>query len=328
MFYNENIKQKIENGDNMLHVFLINSFSGNEKKTVGIREQLERIINIEYLVFNSEYAGHEEVLAKQICELFPEEKIRFYSCGGSGTFRNILKGIPKDREIEIAELAYGLTNDFLSLYGEEREKFEHLGNLISGQAEKMDYLETTVGAAHNTVSVGLDGIILKGALMLKRLPFFRGSVPYFLSSIAALLNTNVPKLKIIADGEVFEGKFYEIAIGNGNLLGGMFHFGKKAHPKNGKMRLILVPAKNIFYKLRMTNAAVWDKQEVLEQNSICRMVKRIELSSLEEKELAVNIDGELELAKTICVEVRENEMLFVEPKDINRGELSWKKETH
>ena len=69
----------------MLQIFIINSFSGDETTTIGIREELEKIKDMEYLVFNSEYPGHEGEMARQMCNLFPEEKIRFYACGGTGT---------------------------------------------------------------------------------------------------------------------------------------------------------------------------------------------------------------------------------------------------
>ena len=51
----------------MLQIFIINSFSGDETTTIGIREELEKIKDMEYLVFNSEYPGHEGEMARQMC---------------------------------------------------------------------------------------------------------------------------------------------------------------------------------------------------------------------------------------------------------------------
>lgn len=312
----------------MLQVFIINSFSGDETKTVGIREKLEEMKNMEYLVFNSEYSGHEGVLAKQMCELFPNEQIRFYSCGGSGTFRNILKEIPeKDLvRVELAEIPCGLTNDFLNIYGAEREKFRDIDSLIDGKAEAMDYLKTSSGSAHNTVSVGFDGIILTGVFHLTKLPFFHGALPYFLSSIVAVLNNRVQELEITADGEVFRGKFYEIALGNGNLLGGNFHFGDESHPKNGKMRMVLAPDKGWMYKIRMLIATLRNNQELLEKETICRMVEKVCIKSVDRKKMSINIDGELEVAQEIRVEVCKDGMNFVEPAGLKRSEIRWKNE--
>lgn len=74
----------------MLHIFIINSFAGKGGFSEYIRTELEKKKNIEYLIFNSEYPGHEGALAAQLYELFENETIRFYACGGSGTFRNIM----------------------------------------------------------------------------------------------------------------------------------------------------------------------------------------------------------------------------------------------
>ena len=311
----------------MLQVFIINSFSGDERKTIGIREELEKMRDMEYLVFNSGYPGHEGELARQMCELFPKEEIRFYSCGGSGTFRNILKGIPKKDmgRIEMAEVACGLTNDFLNLYGPEREKFTDISNLIRGREEEIDYLKTSVGPAHNTVSVGFDGIILRGVIHLTKMPFFHGKFPYFLASVMAVLSTRVAELEITADGEVFRGKFYEVALGNGNLLGGNFHFGDKAQPQDEKIRMILAPKKNLLYKLRLLIAALRNNQEVLEKRGICRDVEKVKIRSMDGRALSINVDGELEIAEELTVEVCRGGLRFVEPVNLNRRKIVWKK---
>lgn len=313
----------------MLQVFIINSFSGDERKTIGIREELEKMRDTEYLVFNSGYSGHEGELARQMCELFPKDQIRFYACGGSGTFRNILKGIPKKDmgRIEMAEVACGLTNDFLNVYGSEREKFTDIRNLIRGRTEELDYLNTSVGPAHNTVSVGFDGIILKGVIYLTKMPFFHGKFPYFLVSVIAALSTKVSELEVTADGEVFRGKFYEAALGNGNLLGGNFHFGDQAQPQDGKMRMILAPKKNLFYKLRIVIAALGNNQEVMEKKMICREVEKVKIRSMDGKVLSINVDGELEMAEELTVEVCRGGLRFVEPVNLNRRKIVWKKET-
>lgn len=41
-----------------------------------------------------------------------------------------------------------------------------------------------------------------------------------------------------------------MAFGNGNLLGGNFHFGGEADPTDGKMKMILVPGRGFFYKMK------------------------------------------------------------------------------
>lgn len=82
----------------------------------------------------------------------------------------------------------------------------------------------------------------------KKLPFCKGRVPYFISSGLAILSTRTLDLEIEADGEIFSGRYCEVAFGNGNLLGGNFHFGGEADPTDGKMKMILVPGRGFFIR--------------------------------------------------------------------------------
>ena len=79
--------------------------------------------------------------------------------------------------------------------------------------QPLDYLQNSIGPAHNTVSLGLDGLILRGVLHLKKLPFCKGRVPYFISSGLAILSTRTLDLEIEADGEIFSGRYCEVAFG-------------------------------------------------------------------------------------------------------------------
>ena len=81
----------MEKNGGICYRFLLLIFSGDETTTIGIREELEKIKRYGISGIQFEYPGHEGEMARQMCNLFPEEKIRFYACGGTGTFRNILK---------------------------------------------------------------------------------------------------------------------------------------------------------------------------------------------------------------------------------------------
>ena len=191
--------------------------------------------------------------------------------------------------------------------------------------QPLDYLQTSIGPAHNTVSLGLDGLILRGVLHLKKLPFCKGRVPYFISSGLAILSTRTLDLEIEADGEIFSGRYCEVAFGNGNLLGGNFHFGGEADPTDGKMKMILVPGRGFFYKMKMLFAAILNRQEVLENSSSWRMVSEAKIRNKEGVPLSINVAGELEIAEEFTIRVNRGGMRFVEPKDIDRSNITWKK---
>ena len=190
--------------------------------------------------------------------------------------------------------------------------------------QSLDYLQTSIGPAHNTVSLGLDGLIFTRSPAFKKLPFCKGRVPYFISSGLAILSTRTLDLEIEADGEIFSGRYCEVAFGNGNLLVVTSILGE-ADPTDGKMKMILVPGRGFFYKMKMLFAAILNRQEVLENSSSWRMVSEAKIRNKEGVPLSINVDGELEIAEEFTIRVNRGGMQFVEPKDIDRSNITWKK---
>lgn len=69
----------------MKHIFIVNPYAGNMTFANNLRQQLEQIKDFEYFLFNSRYTGNETELTKKIVHFFPDEQLRIYACGGSGT---------------------------------------------------------------------------------------------------------------------------------------------------------------------------------------------------------------------------------------------------
>ena len=97
----------------MKHIFIVNPYAGNMTFANNLRQQLEKIEGFEYFLFNSRYTGNETELTKKIVHFFPDEQLRIYACGGSGTFRNVLEGVGENPLVELAFYPCGMTNDFL-----------------------------------------------------------------------------------------------------------------------------------------------------------------------------------------------------------------------
>ena len=101
--------------------------------------------------------------------------------------------------------------------------------------------------------------------------------------------------------------------------------GGEADPTDGKMKMILVPGRGFFYKMKMLFAAILNRQEVLENSSSWRMVSEAKIRNKEGVPLSINVDGELEIAEEFTIRVNRGGMQFVEPKDIDRSNITWKK---
>ena len=86
----------------MVHIFLINPYAGKRTFADGLRKKLKEIPDFNYFVFNIGHAGEEAELVRKIRNIFDDEKLRFYCCGGSGTMRNMLNGFDNFDNVEIA----------------------------------------------------------------------------------------------------------------------------------------------------------------------------------------------------------------------------------
>ena len=110
----------------MIHIFIVNPYAGKGAFADDLRLKLSRIEGLNYFVFSTRYKGHETELVKEIQDIFENEKLRFYCCGGSGTMRNMLNGFEKLDDAEIAFFPCGLTNDFLKMFDKDEARFHDI----------------------------------------------------------------------------------------------------------------------------------------------------------------------------------------------------------
>ncbi len=299
----------------MLHVFIINSFAGKGGFSDSIRQKLEGKKDFNYLVFSSEYSGHESVLAGQICDMFTDEQIRFYSCGGSGTFRNIMKGITDWERVELVECPYGTTNDFQAVFGRNRSRFNNMDDLIDGTVIKTDYITSNLGPVHNTLSTGFDITLLRIAEKLSHLPFSLGQVTYAVAGIVALFTRTFIKAKIVVDGNVLDDSFEQITIANGRILGGTFHVGDSNDPCDGMMDIIIFPRKRKIDKFRYFIALVSDNDKFLSKNCIRIRASKVDIYLHNNGEFTGNFDGEIETGDHLSAKVVKHGLKYVVPED-------------
>lgn len=298
----------------MLHVFIINSFAGKGDFSDRIRNKLEQTHGIEYLVFNSEYPGHESVLAGQIYELFTDEEICFYSCGGSGTFRNIMKGLPDYDRARFVEVPCGGTNDFLAVFGKNRDNFNNFNNLIEGKTVGTDYIDSNLGPAHNTVSLGFDVELIRLMAKLRRFGFIVGNVSYAFAGICVLFLKSSFWAEVVVDGKDYRGAYEQITIANGSRLGGTFHLGKNNNPWDGSLDVIMFPKKNFFSKLRSFFLLMTGNEKKLSKYCIRIKASEVTIRMAGDETLIGNFDGEIEEGPYLHATVKKAGMSFVIPK--------------
>lgn len=301
----------------MKHIFVINSHAGKKNFATELRRQLSQIPDFDYYVFNTRKAGEEAELVRQIRQIFDDEKLRFYCCGGSGTFRNMLNGFERFDDMEIAFYPCGITNDFMKIFGKDMPAFTDIRSLIEGEAVKIDYLKSNNGVMLNTLSFGVDSKTVDIINRVNYLQIVNENLPYNVGVIFSMLGSDTGEYIIEHDNGVYRGKCTEVVFGNGIVYGGNLHFVEQVNVKDGIGCLRVLFPKRGFGRLKMMLNAIHSDFAKLDAISEVSMTKKVCIRRADGAEIAVNQDGEIVRGvREWTVEIVPNALPFVIPKGV------------
>ncbi len=276
----------------MTHIFIVNPSAGKNKNFAEeLRSHLEKMENLDYYIFNTRYAGYESEIVRQVREVFMDEKLRFYSCGGSGTFRNMLNGFDDFENVEIAMYPQGIANDFVKVFSEDWERFQDIEELIHGDVIMVDYMKTNRGICANHFSVGIDARVISITTKNRESCLIGRNVPYVLPVMESMITSRDREFGITVDGENMDGNYMQIIFGNGRVLSGNLHYSKEPDVTDGMGDYFLVPGGGFRLPVFLTMyRADYEKFDKVAQ---CGQWKKIRLVSKDGKPIVANQDGVL-----------------------------------
>lgn len=306
----------------MKHIFIINPRAGKEKENISVRVRsyIASRPDLEALVFNTEYSGHETVLVGRLCHIFEDETIRLYICGGSGTLCRAISGIPNLSMVEVAFFPCGLTNDILKVFENEQEAFSNLNSLILGTPMYLDILDFGFGKAVNFTSIGFEAKVSDDVNRLTALSVAGTKFAYTAAILKNLFSIISANYGITVDGQDFSGKKTLVSAFNGIVYGGSFSPVPTASPVNGKMKLLLYESASIFSIL--PNMASFKKGELDKIGKAISVLDSIEykVKMPENKNMYFAADGEVfdmkEHNNEVAIRVMPAALKFVVPQGV------------
>ena len=302
----------------MKHIFIVNPYAGNMTFANNLRQQLDELKNFEYFLFNSRYTGNETELAEKIVHFFPDEQLRIYACGGSGTMRNVLEGVGENPNVELAFYPCGMTNDFLKVFDQkDRERFYDIRELIYGDVIVLDSILTNHGRALNTFSCGMDAEIMQCIAKQHPVRTVDIRIPYSAYTFQALMHLKKMHLKMRVDGKEMDGIYDEICWGNGCVLGGSLCMPEGFYPNDGLGSYVLVPAKGHLALVRVLISLIRQKSDYVRKNARVGSAKKMRITREDKGEIVANLDGEMVAAEGDWnIEVRPDSVRFVVPRGV------------
>lgn len=279
----------------MKHIFIVNPYAGEMSFANNLREQLEAIEGLEFYLFNSRYRGNETELVQKVCSFFPDEQIRIYVCGGSGTMKYVLDGIDDFERVEVAFYPCGASNDFLKVIPlEDRDRFSDIEELITGDVVECDYMQTSYGRALNSVSFGLDTQFLEEDYKNRTNRGNGEKVNYLWNVFKALRKIDRMNVRLFIDGHSYDARYMEIVFLNGRVFGGSLGMGQDFVHNNGRANYMLLPSKGFFYFVSVIiDLARQNDKKVKEKVLYGTDMKNVVFVRKDKSDLLVNLDGEV-----------------------------------
>ena len=301
----------------MIHIFIINAYAGDDRFSAGLRNHLSKRTDIKYYILHSRSRENETELAREVMNLFEGEDIRIYSCGGSGTFRNVLQGVDDLSKVELAFYPKGLTNDFLKCFGDKEKYFRDIDNLIDGVPVLIDYIETNHGRALNTFSVGIDTVQVEETNFFRPMLLFGKNIPYYLGFLAAIVKYVPIDAEVIADGQKYTGRFTEAFLSNGFVIGGALWMDESADYNDGKGRFVLFRNMKVLERVKALYQCVRKNIKILDKYGVLGYVSDMTVRRSDGVPFVADFDGELQPPqREWSARIIHNGLQFVVPKEV------------
>lgn len=308
----------------MVHIFIINPMAGKRNFADSLRNQISKLPDIEYYIFDTRSAGYESILIKKIQHIFEDERLRIYCCGGSGTFKNIINDIDDLDNVEVAFFPCGDNNEFLRTFGKtDYERFFDIEELINGDVIDVDYIRyNNKGVCLNSVSTGIDSRTIDKQKDYTFLASFWRRMPFYAAIIDSLFKTRTIKCEVTIGDKHYVDDFTEIYFGNGNMVGSELHVYENPNTADGigKYMLLRQDARR-FWSIPLAVKFLQRKVTELELTAEYGDAQCVYIRRINDGPIVYNIDGELETyGGTIKLEMVKNGLHFVVPKGVQAAD--------
>ena len=271
-------------------LFIVNPRAGKRKSHAPLFDAVSIYSEAGYLVSVrvTSHPGEATELAEDLGEEFD-----LVVChGGDGTLNETVNGvmrIPKDKRPAVSYLPGGSTNDFAASLNISSNPAEAALSAMRLEPRKLD-----VGrfGERNFVYVASFGAFTKTTYTVPQdIKNVFGHFAYMLDGVKNLDTLCPYRMKITADGEVFDGEYLFGAISNSTSIAGLMKLSDEEVLFNdGLFELLLVPVPRTSAAMQALILALVNKDYYNSEGLIFRHVKHVTAETAED--IPWTLDGE------------------------------------
>ncbi len=298
----------------MKHLFIINPAAGSRDRTAKYRKAIDAVCGprgLDYRIEISTAPGECRRLAREAAET--GEDYRIYACGGDGTLNEVVSGVAGFPNAAVTCYRGGSGNDFIKLFSEP-DAFQDLERLLDCKEAVFDLIRCNDDICLNICSVGLDARIGTDVSNYKRIPLLSGFRAYVVSTVINVIRGISEHYVVHIGGETVDARQTMICVCNGRYYGGGFNPVPTADPCDGVLDVLLVK-----HVSRLQVPAVVGKYKNGRYAELPHLVRHFRTDSLKilcDGPTAINLDGELRIAREMDIRLAEEKLRFFYPKGL------------
>jgi diacylglycerol kinase (ATP) len=190
----------------MKHVFVINPAAGKQDSSQEVTEYLQTRNDIDWEIYRTTDSEDAIGYIKNWGAEHPNEKVRFYACGGDGTLNEVVCGAVGNPNASVTIYPCGSGNDYIKYYGGE-EVFSDIGALIDAVDTEVDLMRVGDRYSINVTNFGFDTKVAQSMTKYRRTKFLSGKRAYFAGIVTALITGMKNQCTVYVDDEkISDGK--------------------------------------------------------------------------------------------------------------------------
>lgn len=300
----------------MKHLFIVNPVAGGKDRSAEITAQAEQALLESGVAFEVYVTKAPMDACEKIrTEAATGEDLRVYACGGDGTLNECVNGAVGLENVAVTHFPCGTGNDFIKMFGDEKERFFHLEELIDGEVRPFDVIECCGRYSINICSVGVDARIGTDVHKYSHIPVIGGATGYIVSTVVNLVKGVTQKLAVRGCGMEYEGGTTLICACNGQFYGGGFNPVPEARPDTGVLDYLVVKDVTRVQFASLVGKYAKGRWRELPQKFITHLTgTHLEIEG--DEDMVVNIDGEALYSKRVNFDVCPGGVNFIVPRDM------------
>lgn len=301
----------------MEYIFIINPCAG-QGKGAKLIPQIEKALEgtaCTYSIYITKSAGDGERFVRETCEA--GKAVRFYVCGGDGSFHEAVNGAKGFPDAELGLLPVGTGNDFVRNFGKKSDFVDILAQ-VEGESMACDVIDINGRYVVNMANVGFDCEVAARAGEWKKKPLISGPVAYIMGILSEFVKPIGKRMSFRwADGTTMTGKYILCTIANGSFCGGGFCSSPEAALNDGLMDVGIV---GMFSKRKFVGILPKYKTGTYLDTKLGK--EKVLYEKCEKLELAVaeptniSIDGEIGQFTYLKAEMVPKAFRFIVPKGL------------